>query len=206
MKFKEIFSLKSQAFPWAVLGLIYLLLDIFVIGVARYEFPYGMAYAVSFLSIAFLLATKKADMVTGLIVGAVGVVVFIIQGAVIALSNSDIWIMMILSFLGLGVILLREMNVLKFKSKPQFKYMTLIPFFLMLSWAGIYFGGRLALLMQLPIATIVNHGGIGILSIYGLLSISGYKKEWLMYIGLLATAIGALWLTIGMGWGLQLTG
>lgn len=202
LKIKDLINTKSSSFPWLVLGAVYILLSVFITGMARWEFSYGILYSLSFLSIAFLLASQKPSLLAGLMTAVAGTIVVFVQ-----MSQVAIYPGLILTIIAFVVLLANEFGVLKWKANRDVKYLSFVPFFLMLAYACYYFYGRITLSMPLPPATLLSHGGIAVLALDGILRMSGAsKKQWLTWIGLLATLIGAVWLTLGLGWGLQLTG
>ena len=208
MKLKDLLNTKSAAFPWFMLGLVYLLCNIFFIGTARYEFPYGLIYIASFLGIAGLLVGSKPSFISGLIVALEGVLVFIVQGLVITFDSNSIWAMAVISLLATALVYASQAGMIHFKTKTEFKYMTFVPMILMITWGVIYFYGRMVLLPgTMTTSTMIDHAGIILVSFASLLQISGTAKSssrYLMWIGLLLAVVGAVWLTGIDHWGLQL--
>ena len=194
------FGLKTKAFPWLVLGLVYLAIDVLITGSARFEFMYGLLYAISFVCIALVLGSQKPGLLSGLMVAVVGTLAVFVQ-----MISFDMMFAVGLALVALIVLLADIFGLIKWKSTQGVQYLTFVPFFLTLAWTVYYFYGRFTGGLPLIPATILNHGGIALLAFDGILRVSGAsKKEWLTYIALVAAIFGALWLTAGMGWGLQL--
>jgi len=194
------FGLKTKAFPWMVLGLVYLAIDFLITGTARFEFMYGLLYAISFVCIALVLGSTKPGLLSGLMVAMVGTLTVFVQ-----MITFNMMLAVGLALVALIVLLADIFGAIKWKSTQGVQYLTFVPFFLTLAWTVYYFYGRFTGGLPLPPATILNHAGIALLAFDGILRVSGAsKKEWLTYIALIAAIFGALWLTAGMGWGLQL--
>jgi hypothetical protein len=201
---KQLFNLKGTALPWLILGGVYLLINLFVIGTARFEFQWGMLYTFAFLGIALVLAESTASLVSGLAVAVLGVAVVFAQLKAIPVMPA-----LILGAFAFIVIFLSDIGLFTWKTKGDFKMLAFVPFFLILGWAALYFYQRLSNpavygpLNNLP--TILNHGGVALLCFDGIIRVSGaYKKQWLAMIALLIAVIGAFWLTYILGWGLAL--
>jgi hypothetical protein len=115
---------------------------------------------------------------------------------------------LIVGLFGFAVILLSEFGLFQWKTKADFKYMTFVPFFLLIGWVFLYIFQRWtdpAHWGPLNLPTVLDHGGVALLCFDGIIRVSGaYKKYWLTMIGLLVAVVGALWLTGVMGWGLAL--
>ena len=196
------FGLKTTAFPWIILGLVYLIIDFVITGMSRAEFPYGLLYAFSFISVAMILGAKRVSLIGGLMTALVGTLTVFAQMNL----SFDIWWLTGLGVAGFAIVMLDILGVLKWGNQAGVKYLTFVPFFLTAAWTILYFYQRYTTNLPLPIATILNHGGLALLSIDGIIRVGGKgtKKSWLTFAALIVTVMGALWLTYGLGWGLRL--
>lgn len=205
IEYKAFKDTASKTFPWGITALLYLLLGFFVITPERWEFTYSIIYALGFLSVAIVLAAKKPGFLASLM--AVFIPGFVIFANLYAFQGSAVGSMWV-AVVGFFILLANEYGIIEWKKRTvNMKYLILAPFFFWLIWVVTYFWSCINYQMELPIATILNHGGIAILSLDGILRLLGVIKEkqlWMMWIGLGATIIGALWLTAVLGWGLQL--
>jgi len=199
LKLKD-FGFKTTAFPWLALGFVYLAINFLVTGTARFEFMYGLLYAISFICIALVLGAKKPGLLSGLVVATVGTLTVFVQ-----MITFNMMFAVGLAVVALIVLLADIFGAIKWKSTQGVQYLTFVPFFLTFAWTAYYFYGRFTGGLPLPPATILNHAGIALLSLDSILRVAGaHKKVWLSYIALIAIVFGALWLTAGLGWGLQL--
>lgn len=193
----------NRAFPFAVLGITYILISFFVIGTTQWEFPYGILYGLGFFAVAIVLAAKKIGFLAGLMGAMVpGFATFVSTGGFEA--NAGMWV----GFIGFAVLLANEYGVIEWQKRTVgAKYLVFAPLIFWLIWAFSYFWIRFTQGWEMPIATILNHGGIALLSLDAILYLSGILKktqQWLKWIGLGAAVMGAIWLTAILGWGLQL--
>ena len=199
LKMKD-FGFETADFPWLALGLIYLAIDFLVTGTARFEFMYGLLYAIGFISISLILAAARPSLIGGLMMAVIGTLAVFVQ-----MITFEMTLAVGIAIVALVVVVADIFGGFKWKSPQGVQYLTFVPFFLTIAWTVYYFYGRFTAGWPLPPATILNHAGIAVLAFDGILRVSGAsKKTWLTFIALGAAAIGAIWLTAGMGWGLQL--
>jgi len=194
-------NLRSTAFPWLILFAVYLGLDVFVTGFARWEFPYAVLYAVTFLAISMVLAINKPNFLTGLMLVVMGILVTFVQ-----LNGIPIDFALGLAAVAFVVMFLAEFNVIKLKSDPGVRYLSVLPFLMLIFFAVIYFYHRITTPgLELNAATALNHIGIGLVAFDGMVRVTGRVKTWyIMAAGLSLAVISAVWMTVGLGWGLQL--
>jgi hypothetical protein len=200
---KTLFNVKSTALPWLVLGIVYVLLNVLAVGIARQEFQWGILYALGFVGIALVLAENSPSLISGSGVAVIGVAVVFAQLEAIPITPA-----LVLGILGFMMVVAAGLDIIDYKTKGDFRVLTLVPMFLLLAWTMLYFYGRItnpAYHGSLNLPTVLNHGGIAILCFDGILRVTGAsKKYYLTMIGLGAGVIGAVWLTEILGWGLAL--
>lgn len=204
INWSELFNVNGAAFPWTLLAVIYLLIDVFVIGPSDWTFPFGILYAFGFIAVSIVLAAKKVGFLAGLMAALIpGFAVFA------SLGQFDAYIGMGVSIFALVLLLFNEYEWIEWKGKTvAAKYLVFAAFLFWIIWAVSYFAARILWGWELPLATVLNHGGLFLLALDGILRLGGVVKEnqWLKWIGLGASIVGALWLTVALGWGLQLAG
>jgi hypothetical protein len=213
VKIEDLINPKSDAFLWLFMGTLYLLLNFFVVGVGDYAFPFGLLYALGFLAVAIILAQKQVGLLSGFMAALIGLLSVFTS---LVLTDTA-WFGAIMGIVCFGVLMADELKLLTFGDESKvIKYMMFAPFLMWFVWAASYFGARLSWGWPLPLATIVNHGGVLLLSFYYILWLAGAVKDkyrrgdsmryivYLKWVGFAMAVGGALWLTVGMGWGLQL--
>lgn len=196
----------SKAFPWVLIGAVMLLFNFIIITPSRWEFPYGIAYAIASFAIAILQSSKAPGVLAGLFTALIGgLTIFVSLGGFSA--NVGMWLG---GFLFLGI-LANEYGLIEWKGRSvNIKTLVAIPFVMWLIWGLTYFGARVTdprgIFAQLPLQTILYHGGFMALSFWELLRVIGVeiKNHWKVSLALTFITILGMFLTVAMGWGLAL--
>ena len=180
--------------------------DIFFVGIARWEFAYAIPYSLALLSIALVLVQDRADLIAALLSGLLAVMAVFTSTEVLPAPAAAIGSVIVFVVLSLNL-----MGVFNWKSDAGIKYVTLMGMFFILAWVVSYFYTRVANTALAPanLATILYHGGVGVVCLGGILRtvLSGPKYKNIAFVGLigaLLAVIGVVWLAGGYGWGLQL--
>jgi hypothetical protein len=218
-----LWNYKKTSMYWFWLGVLEVLLDLFIVGVSRWEFPYGIAYGFGMISFALVLAheNKQGDEST-----FAGAILAMFAGLLIVLLEATtggffgaVTVAVLNVILFIGVVTF-ELGILKFKSlKSKYASLILIGTFLAwFVWPIVYFYQRYQMALSENINTLMYHGGISLLAGFEILAIimqvadlkfgSGKKKDDYYGIPLLFffVAVLGMLLTVGvLGWGLQLT-
>jgi len=201
---------KSTGTFWLWLGIVAFLLDLLVVGVSRWEFPYGLTYALGFIAIGIVLShtDRGKDEATvfgsfsAMLIGLIAVLVEITGGTFLgAMSGAVISVFLFI------VVLVAELGHLG-KRLPQAKYATIAVFGAWVIWTLVYLIGRFTLSYLLNLPTIMYHGGIMVLAfVDGITFLGAWKFKYREETRLLffVVALLGLVLTVGvLGWGLQL--
>lgn len=199
------FDWKSTGTFWLWLGIIAFLLNLFWIGASRFEFPYGLTYALGFIAIGIVLShtDKGKDEATifgsfaAMLIGIIAVLVEVLG----AMSSA------VLSVLLFIVVLAAEFGHLG-KRLPQAKYATIAVFGAWFIWPVMYFYGRFVGALPLNLNTVMYHGGIMLLALIDAITFLGawkfkYRDESRLLFFAIA-ALGMLLTVAVLGWGLQL--
>lgn len=202
---------------WLWLGIALFLLNLFVVGPLRWEFAYGLTYALGFMAIGLVLShtDKQGDEATVLgsifaaLIGALAVLVEMTGGTFLAAASGAV----ISSILFVAVLIFEAGIFGKWGRQSSVKYVTLGAILLWFLWPLPYFWMRYSTYhLPIPTETILYHGGIMLLAFIDLITVAGlvkFDKEDNVRSGLRAlffavAIIGAL-LTVGvLGWGLTL--
>lgn len=211
----KLFNTENIAFPWAVLGVVYLLLNFLVVGADRWEFPYGIIYALGFLSIAIVLNSSRPGFIAAIcatITALLGVFISTLSLFVPG-ASIDAWLngLMMLNGMFFIVAVLNELGYLEIGvNRPANKYYIMAPLAGWFLWGLMYFYARFTSGSTLNIPTILNHAGIMLLALFTMLRLTGgggIRKSTMHNVVLALTAIsvlGAFIMTAVLGWGLQL--
>ena len=206
LKWKDLIDTKGASLPWLLLGLAYLLINLFAIGSSRPEFPYGIAYAVGFISVAIVLSAKTAvGYLSGLMCAIIGMfTIFVSMSAGIQTWNL-MWIVVVFFAFQLA----NEYEIIEWKKRAVgAKYLGVVAMIGWFAFALQYFWNRLSMpdwMLLLPAVTILNHGGLMFMALNEASAMFIHHKSanTLRWIALLVIVIGALGL-LSIGWGLYL--
>ena len=192
-------TLSGRAF---ILGLVYLVLTLGWL-TGRWEWWYGVAYALSFMTVALVTASTTPGTITMLA----------------AVANPFLSMYMSLQGIspefGCGIIamlfiaaLLNEKGIIEWRGRQVGGWwvaaLAYIAWFL---FALSYFLARLQHGWPLNLETILNHGGLLVWSLMETINLMGKTNQQTYMLTLLswaATIIGAIMLVLVAGWGLAL--
>jgi hypothetical protein len=191
---------------WLWLGVVLLLIDFLVTGVSSWMFWYGLVYSLGFLGVGIILSSKKTSSIAAVSAVIIGLTATALSSAWIVSSLATA--LTVILFL---VLLANEIGLLEWGGKSEYtKYATLAVFGAWFLWPLLYFYQRWQLGMPLPGQTIMYHGGVMLLAgvdFVTFLQASKMKNVALLRLLLVAVAIiGAVLLTVVLGWGLSLSG
>jgi hypothetical protein len=186
---------------------VVLLLDVLAVGVARWEFSYGLVYGLGFLAVGLMLSSEKGGVLGGICAGLIGLLVVLMQASATSFLAGVPSV--VLSFILFLAVLLDEMGFLGWGGQTSYaKYATMVSFAAWFIWPLLYFYQRWALALPVPLETILYHGGIMLLAGLDLITFVGsIKFEWyheLRAFFALMAIVGAVLLTTVLGWGLTL--
>ena len=201
MDFEKMLDFKGAG-KWTLLAATYFLLSLgFLFG--RWEFYYGMLYAVAFASIAIVLSDPKPRLIESLCAAAAGVLSVIASGYA---NVEAVQGMLVLDFILFAFMFMDDQMMLT-KPSRNLKYLAVAAMLAMGFWAFDYFRLRLTSGAPLPLATILNHGGVMLLSLNEALKMAGAKYEYqeeVSVVSVAAAIIGAILLVVVEGWGLAI--
>jgi len=203
----ELTNYKNLGTVWLWLGIVVLLLDVLAVGVARWEFSYGLVYGLGFLAVGLMLSSEKGGVLGGICAGLIGLFAVLMEatwgGPSAAASNA------VFSFVLFLIVLLNEMGYLNWGGQTSYaKYATMVSFAAWFVWPLLYFYQRWAHALPVPLETMLYHGGIMLLAGLDLITFAGSIKfngyHELRVLFALMAIVGAVLLTTVLGWGLTL--
>jgi len=203
----ELTNYKNPGTVWLWLGLVVLLLDIFAVGMARWEFTYGLVYALGFLAVGIMLSSDRGGVIGGVCAGLIGLFAVLMEasaGGFLAGASGAV-----LSFVLFLAVLLNEMGYLEWGGQTSYaKYATLIAFAAWFTWTLLYFYQHWVHALPIGLETILYHGGIMLLAALDLATFAGAVKfkeyHTVRLLFALMAIFGAVLLTTVLGWGLTL--
>jgi len=203
----DITDYKNPGTVWLWLGLAVLLLDLFAVGAARWEFSYGLVYAFGFLAVGMMLSSERGGVIGGVCAGLIGLLAVLMEasgGGALAASSGAV-----LSVVLFFAVLLDEMGYLEWGRQTSYaRYATLIAFAAWFLWTLTYFYNRWIHTLPVTWETALYHGGIMLLAGLDLVTFVGTVKfeyyHLLRVLFAVCAIIGAALLTTVLGWGLTL--
>jgi len=189
---------------WIILGVITFLLNLIAVGIERWEFPYGMVYALGFLAVGLTLNIAEPSLITALSSTIIGMLATWIQISLAYYTEAQTYAAISMALLFIAIL----GELFSLIRTPTAKYAAIAS---LLSWflfPATYFYQRITLNMPLPIETILYHGGVMLLSLIDAIALMGALKfeqtKEIRLITAIAAIIGATLLTVVLGWGLQI--
>jgi hypothetical protein len=203
----ELTNYKNLGTVWLWLGIVVLLLDVLAVGVARWEFPYGLVYGLGFLAVGVMLSSEKGGVLGGICAGLIGLFA-VWNDATLSGFIGLPFVPALSAVLFIGV-LASETGYLKWGEKTSYaKYATLVALAAWFVWPLIYFYQRWVHAWPITLETMMYHGGLMLLAGLDLITFVGsIKFEWYHELRLffaLMAIVGAVLLTTVLGWGLTL--
>jgi len=193
---------------WLWVGVALLLLNVFVVGIARWEFWYGLTYCLGWIGLGVVLSVGKPGLLGAVCAALGGVLAVVLNLQALSFITSQMTT-------GLSVVLfagvvLSESDVLKFGGRrPEAKYLTLLAFGSSALFGLLYFYNFLTLGLPLTYQTVMYHGGIMMLAGFDFVTVLGAVKfgasSKIRLLLAAVTIFGAVLLTGVLGWGLTLT-
>jgi len=200
---EKTFDWKAQYAPWIILGVLFIVVNYFVVTTAAIDFPFGIVYAFSAFVVGAMLYLEKFNswgMLLGAIVGCLPVIVS--TGAIDA--STGMWI----AIVGLFVVWYLNHQESFGQYVENAKYLALVPMVIWLVWALLYIQQRMTDPTLLPFQTLIYHGAILIFAGWSILRFLDIIKDKdqaakiSMYL-IIAALIGMFLVTSELGWGLQ---
>jgi hypothetical protein len=192
------------SFPFLLSGVAVLLIDFALVGWARWDFLYAVPYSLALVGMAFIVAQERPDVVAGaLSTLLVAVTVFTSMAVLNAMVSAA------LSVVLFALLLFSSAKwYFTFKADSGARYFAMASMLTLIVWVGAFLYGHLA---SLNSALAMYHGGVMLICLVGVARMlwSGKKLRTVALVGLVGVVmivLGALWLTGGYGWGLQLAG
>lgn len=203
----ELTNIKNLGTVWLWLGIVVLLLDLFVVGMANSAFANGLLYAFGFLAVGIMLSSEKGGVLGGISAGLIGLLAVLIeatQGGFLAAGSGAV-----LSVILFLAVLLNEMGYLEVAGQTTYaKYATLMAFAVWFLWPLTYFYNRWTGGLPITLETMLYPGGIMLLAALDLFTFVGAVKfkqyHTLRAIFAALAILGAVLLTVVLGWGLTL--
>jgi len=203
----ELTNYKNLGTVWLWLGIVELLLDFFVVGVARWEFTYGLVYGLGFLAVGIMLSSEKGGLVGGVCAGLIGLFAVLMEASAGGfLAGASGAVLSVVLFL---CVLLNEMGYLEWGEQTSYaKYATLVSFAAWFIWPLLYFYQRWIHASPIGLETILYHGGIMLLAGLDFFTFVGAVKfkeyHTVRALFALMAIFGAVLVTMVLGWGLTL--
>jgi len=201
-------SMEKEGTIWLLLGTMLFLLDIIVVGFSRWEFPYGLVYALGAIGVGLVMNSDKPSLLGAVCAAINGALAAWIQIELTSFATAQIYA--IISVFLLLFVILCELEYLAIGGKTKSaKYIVMVALLAWFLFPATYFLQRIRLGMPLPTETILYHGGIMLLAFVdflAMLGVTSFKEtKALRWILAFLAIIGAILLTAVLGWGLQLT-
>jgi len=209
----ELTNIKNLGTVWLWLGIAVLVLNFAVVGVANSAFWYGLVYGLGFLAVGIVLSAK-ASALAAVCAGLIGLIAVFNDATLsqyIAIPPTAIF-----SVVLFALVLASEFGYVGWGGKSESaKYATLAAFAAWFLWPLIYFYQRWTLgpayygvTNQLPLETLLYHGGIMLLAGLDFITVLGavkFKQYHTLRAVFVALAIlGAVLVTMELGWSLTL--
>jgi hypothetical protein len=202
----ELMDYKNLGTVWLWLGIVVLMLNFVFVGATGWAFAYGLVYGLGFLAVGIMLSSDKGMLIGGVCAGLIGLSAVLMSSGTEFLSP---WSTAILSVILFAVVVASEMGYLEWGGKSEYaKYATLVAFAAWMLWPLNYFYLRVTNAMPLPMETLLYHGGIMLLAGLDFITFLGLIKfkqyHMLRMLFAVAAILGAVLLTMVLGWGLAL--
>ena len=199
--------MEKEGTIWLLLGAMLFLLDILVVGVSRWEFPYGLVYALGAIGVGLVMNSDKPSLLGAVCAAINGALAAWIQIELTSYAVAQTYA--VISVFLLIFVILSELEYLTIGGKTKSaKYIVMVALLAWFLFPAIYFLQRLRLNMPLPAETILYHGGIMLLAFVDFLAMLGLvsfkQTNTIRWILACIAMIGAILLTAVLGWGLRL--
>ena len=210
----ELTNYKNLGTVWLWLGIAVLVLNFAVVGMASSGFWYGLVYGLGFLAVGLVLSAGKGGVLGGVCAGLIGLIAVFNDATLsqyIAVPPTAIF-----SVILFALVLANELGYVGWGGNHEYaKYATLSAFAAWFLWPLIYFYQRWTLgpayygvTNQLPLETLLYHGGIMLLAGLDFITVLGavkFKQYHTLRAVFVALAIlGAVLVTMELGWPLTL--
>ena len=200
-------EIEKEGTLWLLLGALLFLLDIIVVGINRWEFPYGLVYAIGAIGVGIVMNSDRPSLLGAACAAINGALATWIQIELTYYTVAQTYA--VISVFLLLFVILCELEYLAIGGKTKSaKYIVMVALLAWFLFPATYFLQRIRLGMPLPAATILYHGGIMALAFVDFLAMLGVtsfrETKTLRWVLAFITIIGAILLTVVLGWGLQL--
>jgi len=215
MGLKDLLSLKAltnwknnAGTVWLWIGITLLACNFAFVGMARWEFTYGLVYSLGFIALGAVLTIRNPTMLGGITAGLIGLIAVALTMNLLAMLTPTI--AMMLAIVLFAAFVLAESKIIPHGgTPPAAKYAVMLALGAEVLFPFLYFYGRLFVSnLPLPMETIAYHGGIMLLAgmdfFTGIGAVKFKYRNELRIVFALMTIIGALLLTGVKHWGLNL--
>jgi len=200
-------DIEKEGTLWLILGAMLLILDIVVVGLNRWEFPYGLVYAIGAIGVGLVMNSDRPSLLAAVCAAVNGALAAWIQVELTYYTVAQTYAV-ISVFLLLFVVLSEAGYLIVGGKTGSAKYIVMVALLAWFLFPATYFLQRIRLGMPLPTETILYHGGIMLLAFVdflAMLGVTSFKEtKTLRWILAFLAIIGAILLTAVLGWGLRL--